>query len=65
MIIMTEKQLGQPVKPIYGTPDEIDYLKLQLKEYRSLVRNNPREKTGVIRDEIDRIRNLLQELPVV
>jgi len=42
------------------TPDEIDYLKLQLKEYRSLVRNNPKEKTYDIRCEIDRIRNLLQ-----
>ena len=45
--------------------DEIDYLKLQLKEYRSLVRNNPKEKTRAIRDEIDRIRNLIQELPVI
>ena len=41
---------------------DIEYLKLQLKEYRSLVRNNPKEKTGEIRSEIERIRNLLQEV---
>jgi hypothetical protein len=40
--------------------DEIDYLKLQLKELRSLVRNNPRAKTIECRIEINRIRNLLQ-----
>lgn len=37
-----------------------EYLKLQLKEYQSLVRNNPKEKTGLIRDEIRRITDLLQ-----
>ncbi len=42
------------------SPDEIDYLKLQLKELRSLARNNPKEKTVDIRNEIHRIRNLLQ-----
>jgi hypothetical protein len=39
---------------------DIEYLKLQLKEYRSLARNNPKEKTVEIRSEIERIRNLLQ-----
>ena len=40
---------------------DLERIRMQLKEYRSLVRNNPKDKTIEIRKEIRRLEKKLRK----